>query len=163
MKTCITHCRFGSHLTTVRKYVNCGGRLVFSGNGDNDAPAVNSESRPWLEKWDLKSDAFSDSVAFNPFFLLSLPSNECHLKVHPLPSGQQAAARREFWDFDAAETLKEIFLDAAGLQLNSTEFLSTLHFSQLHCSTDDLNCTALNHIWVHCNMLHIFQILFYIL
>ena len=75
---------------------------------------------------------------------------------------QQAAARREFWDFDAA-LLKEIFLDAAGLQLNSAKFLSTLDFSQLHCSSDDLNCTALNHIWVHCNMLHMFQILFYIL
>ena len=118
-----------------------------------------SESRPRLEKWDLKSDAFSDSVAFN-FFPLSalqwIPFEGAPIAL------QQAAARREFWDFDAAP-LKEIFLDAAGLQLNSTKFLSTLDFSQLHCSTDDLNCTALNHIWVHCNMLHMFQILFYIL
>ena len=103
----------------------------------------------------MKSDAFSDSVAFN--FFLSPPSNE----GAPIAL-QQAAARREFWDFDAAP-LKEIFLDAAGLQLNSAKFLPTLDFSQLHCSTDDLNCTALNHIWVHCNMLHMFQILFYIL
>ena len=89
MKTCITHCQFGSHLTTVRKYVNCGGTVVRSGNGDNDASAVTmilSESRPWLEKWDMKSDAFSDSVAFN--FFPSLPFNEFHLKLHPLPSNR---------------------------------------------------------------------------
>ena len=82
-----------------------------------------------LGEWDLRSDAFWDSVAFTlgTIFSVSLfhswPQicllfNELHLKVHSLALQRW----REFWDFDAP--VKEIFLELSSTQFSGVSLLS---------------------------------------
>ena len=122
-----------------------------------------SESWPGWEKWDLKSDAFSDSVAFNLFPVSPLENTQWR-KVSPLqwipfegahhwpPTGCSGENSEILMQQQEESAVKEIFLDQPRLQLNWAKFLSTvvnfalLLSSQLHCNMPASHCFSQFHL-----------------